>query len=228
AGGDDIFEEQVVTASVRSSSESKAPASLTVIGEDEIRMSGAATIPELLRRVPGVDVAEMDPSDTNISIRGFNRRVANKVLVLVDGRSMYQDFLGTTLWPLLDVAVQDIARIEVIRGPGSALYGANAFAGVVNIITKIGDEAAGARAFMQAGDHGTFQGGVSAGGRSGKLAYRTTVAYDRADKWTKDVADGRVDLVSQFPQQNRSREVQRADMAASYDAGTFQLKAGGG
>ncbi len=228
ASADDIFEEQVVTASARSSSQAKTPASLTVISEDEIRMSGAATIPEILRRVPGIDVAEMNPSDTNVSIRGFNRRVANKVLVLVDGRSVYQDFLGATLWPLLDVAIQDISRIEVIRGPGSALYGANAFAGVVNIITKIGDDAAGARAFMQAGDHGTFQGGVSTGGRSGKLLYRTTVAYDRADKWTKDVADGRVDLTSQFAQPNRSREVERADMAADYDFGKVQVRAGGG
>ena len=228
ASADDIFEEQVVTASARSSSQAKTPASLTVISEDEIRMSGAATIPEILRRVPGIDVAEMNPSDTNISIRGFNRRVANKVLVLVDGRSVYQDFLGATLWPLLDVAIQDISRIEVIRGPGSALYGANAFAGVVNIITKIGDDAAGARAFIQAGDHGTFQGGVSTGGRSGKLLYRTTVAYDRADKWTKDVADGRVDLTSQFAQPNRSREVERADMAADYDFGKVQIRAGGG
>src|SRR5207237_6043474 len=155
---DDILEEQVVTASARSSSESKTPASLTIISEDEIRMSGAATIPEILRRVPGIDVAEMNPSDTNISIRGFNRRVANKVLVLVDGRSVYQDFLGTTLWPLLDVAVQDIARIEVIRGPGSALYGANAYAGVVNIITKTGDEVNGGRALLQTGNYGTLQG----------------------------------------------------------------------
>ena len=228
ATADDIFEEQVVTASARSSSEAKTPASLTIISEDEIRMSGAATLPEILRRVPGIDVAEMNPSDTNISIRGFNRRVANKVLVLVDGRSVYQDFLGATLWPLLDVAVQDISRIEVIRGPGSALYGANAFAGVVNVITKIGDDAAGARAFLQAGEHNTFQGGVSAGGRSGKLAYRTTVAYDRADKWTKDVADGRVDLASQFAQPNRSREVERADMAGTYDFGKVQVRAGGG
>lgn len=228
SSADDIFEEQVVTASARSSSEARAPASLTVIGEDEIRMSGAATVPEILRRVPGVDVAEMNPSDTNISMRGFNRRVANKVLVLVDGRSVYSDFLGTTYWPLLDVAVHDISRIEVIRGPGSALYGANAFAGVVNIITKIGDDASGARAFMQAGDHNTFQGGVSTGGRTGKLQYRTTVAYDRADKWTRDVADGRTDLTSQFSQPNRSREVERADMAASFDAGKLQFRAGGG
>src|SRR5204863_5896481 len=106
----------------------------------------------------------INPADTNNSVRRFNRRVSNRVLVLVDGRSVYQDFLGGTFWPLLDVAVQDVSRIEVIRGPGSALYGANAFSGVVNIITKTGEDAAGARAFMQAGTRNTFVGGVSAGG----------------------------------------------------------------
>src|SRR5438874_2328077 len=154
-------------------------------------MSGAATIPEILRRVPGIDMAEMNPSDSNVSIRGFNRRIANKVLVLVDGRSVYQDFLGGTFWPLVDVAVPDIARIEVVRGPGSALYGANAFAGVVNIITRTGEEAAGVRAYAQAGNHNTFQGGVTMGGKTGKLSYRTTLTYDRADKWTRDFADER-------------------------------------
>src|SRR6266436_7972985 len=228
ASGDDIFEEQVVTASARSSSEAKAPASMTIIGQDEIRMSGAATIPEILRRVPGIDVAEMDPSDTNVSFRGFNRRVANKVLVLVDGRSVYQDFLGGTFWPLVDVAVPDIERIEVIRGPASALYGANAFAGVVNIITKTGEEAADVRAYAQAGNHNTFQGGVTMGGKAGKLSYRTTLTYDRADKWTRDFADDRPDLAAQFPQPSRSREVQRADVAATYDLGRTQLLAGGG
>src|SRR6266446_7627901 len=228
ADADDIFEEQVVTASARSSSETRAPASLTIIGEDEIRMSGAATIPEILRRVPGIDMAEMNPSDSNVSIRGFNRRVANKVLVLVDGRSVYQDFLGGTFWPLVDVAVPDIERIEVIRGPASALYGANAFAGVVNIITRTGEEVSGVRAFMQAGTHNTVQGGITMGGKSGPLSYRTTVAYDSADKWTRDVADGRVDLTAQFPEPNRSREIQRADVSATYDLGKVQVLAGGG
>ena len=225
---DDIFEEQVVTASARSSSEARAPASLTIISEDEIRMSGASTIPEILRRVPGVDVAEMNPSDTNISIRGFNRRVSNKVLVLVDGRSVYQDFLGGTFWPLLDVSIPDIARIEVIRGPGSALYGANAFAGVVNIITKSGEEISGVRATLQGGNHNTVQGSITTGAKTGKLTYRTTVAYDRADKWTRDVAEGRPDLAAQFSQPNRSREIQRADVSASYDFGKTQVLAGGG
>ncbi|TMA43362.1 MAG: tetratricopeptide repeat protein [Deltaproteobacteria bacterium] len=228
SSAEDIFEEQVVTASARSSSETKSPASLTVITGDEIRMSGAATVPEILRRVPGIDIAEMNPSDTNVSIRGFNRRLANKVLVLVDGRSVYQDFLGGTFWPLIDVNIQDIDRIEVIRGPGSALYGANAFSGVVNIITRTGDEIAGARAAVQAGDHRTFQGAITTGGKTGKLTYKTSFAYERADKWTRDFTDGRVDLSSQFPQPDRSREIQRGEVAASYDFGKTQVSGGGG
>ena len=226
--GDDLFEEQVVTAGVRASSQNKAPASLTVITEDEIRAMGATTIPDLLRGVPGIDVAAMNASDVNISIRGFNRRVANKVLILVDGRSVYQDFLGDTLWPIIDVAIPDIARIEVIRGPGSALYGANAFAGVVNIITKSAQEVQGARVWMQAGEHNTILGGASEAGKSGKLSYRTTVEYDRANKWSRDEATNEVALVPQFSQVNRSKEVEHVDSIASYDFGKAQLSASGG
>jgi outer membrane receptor protein involved in Fe transport len=226
-GGEDLFEEQVVTAGVRASAESKAPASLTVITEEDIRLSGASSIPDVLRMVPGIDVAEMNPSDVNLSIRGFNRRVSNKVLVLVDGRSVFQDFLGATMWALIDVAIVDIARIEVIRGPGSALYGSNAFAGVINIITKTGDDASGARAWVMGGNHNTVLGGVSSGGKSGKLSYRTTVGYDRADKWTREF-DPTVSSVYQFSQPNRSHEVERATASATYDAGKFQLNTGGG
>jgi outer membrane receptor protein involved in Fe transport len=225
---EDIFEEQVVTASSRSSSETRAPASLTVITEDEIRMSGAATVPEILRRVPGIDVAEMNPSDTNISFRGFNRRLANKVLVLVDGRSVYEDFLGGTFWPLIDVSVPDIQRIEVIRGPGSALYGANAFAGVINIITKSGEGNTAVRLFGQGGTQNNALGGISVGARDGRLSYRTTIAYDHADKWTKDVADGTVAQVPQFSQVNRSRETERADSRLTYDFGKTQVTVAGG
>jgi outer membrane receptor protein involved in Fe transport len=222
---EDIFEEQVVTAGVHASSEAKAPASLTVITAEEIRLTGAATVPEILRRVPGVDVAEMNPSDTSVSIRGFNRRIANKVLVLVDGRSVYQDFLGVTLWPLLDVSLQDIDRIEVIRGPGSALYGPDAFAGVVNIITRTGDEVNGGRAFLQTGNYGTLQGALSAGGRNGHFTYRSTLAYDHADKWSAEAPPG---TVAQFSQPDRSRDIQRAELAGEYQASGVQVRAGFG
>ncbi len=225
---EDLFEEQVVTAGVRATAETKAPASLTVITEDEIKAMGAVTIPDILRGVPGVDVATMNGSDVNISIRGFNRRVANKVLVLVDGRSVYQDFLGDTLWSIIDVAIPDIARIEVIRGPGSALYGANAFAGVVNIITKSATDTQGPRAWAQAGEHNTVLAGASVSGKSNKLTYRMTAEYDRADKWSRDEATGEVALVPQFPQVNRSREVEHGDATTTYDLGKSQISASGG
>lgn len=225
---EDVFEEQVVTAGVRATTEEKTPASITIIGEEEIRLSGASTIPEILRRVPGIDVAEMNPSDVNISFRGLNRRISNKVLVLVDGRSTYQDFLGITLWPLLNIAIHDISRIEVVRGPGSALYGANAFTGVVNIITKTGEEAAGARGWFQGGSHNTVQGGVSVGGRTGRFSYRTSLGYDRADKWSRDQVDDLPAWTPQFTQTNRSREVQRADLVLGYDAGRTQITVAGG
>ncbi len=225
---EDVFEEQIVTAGVRATTEEKTPASITVIGEEEIRLSGAVTIPELLRRVPGIDVAEMNPSDVNISFRGFNRRLSNKVLVLVDGRSTYQDFLGVTFWALLNVSMHDISRIEVVRGPGSALYGANAFAGVVNIITKTGDEAGGARAFFQGGTQNTVLSSASVGGHSGKLQYRTSVGYDHADKWTRDQSDFLPAWSPQFSQSSRSRENERADLLLTYDAGKTQVTTAAG
>jgi len=144
-------------------------------------MSGAATIPEILRRVPGIDMAEMNPSDSNVSIRGFNRRVANKVLVLVDGRSVYQDFLGGTFWPLVDVAVPDIARIEVVRGPAPR--------STAPMPSPRGEHhhqdgrGGRGRAGLRAGGQSQhLPGRRHHGGKAGRLSYRTTLTYDRADK----------------------------------------------
>ena len=130
------YEETVVTASRREQSTLEAPNATTVITAEEIRLSGATTLPDLLRRVPGAEVMALGVGSHNSSFRGFNQRIANKVLVLLDGRTEYQDFLGLTLWQGIPVGLDEIERIEVIRGPGSALYGANAMLGVVNIITR--------------------------------------------------------------------------------------------
>jgi iron complex outermembrane receptor protein len=144
---DTIFAEQSVTASRTQSDVLDAPAFVTVITREEIDQSGARTVPDLLRQIPGVTVVQMTQSDFNVAIRGLNRRLSNKVLVLVDGRSVYQDFLGGTAWEALPVNLEDIERIEVVRGPGAVLYGASAFGGVVNLITRqpdaFGVEAAG-------------------------------------------------------------------------------------
>ncbi len=121
----DIYEEVVVSASRQATSPADAPAATTIITAEQIRLSGATSIQEVLRGVPGMSILTMSASDANLAMRGFNQRVSNKLLVLIDGRSTYLDFLGGTLYANLSIQLQDIARIEVLRGPNSTLYGAN-------------------------------------------------------------------------------------------------------
>ncbi|MGA9525054.1 MAG: TonB-dependent receptor [Myxococcaceae bacterium] len=188
------YEEVVVTASRRAQTALEAPYATTIITSDEIRLSGATSLPELLRRVPGADVMRMGVGSANISFRGFNQRLANKVLVLIDGRPEYHDFLGLTFWSALPVGLEEISRIEVIRGPGSALYGANAMLGIINIITR--EPGTGPRGeFNLTGGTGNVAAGsyVSSGGTD-RVRYRASVAYEQADKWSRDYADGRPDI----------------------------------
>ena len=118
------------------------PASVYVITDADIRRLGASTIPEALRYVPGLHVARIDASKWAITARGFNDRFSNKLLVMIDGRSVYTNFFGGVYWEDKDVFLEDVARIEVIRGPGASLYGSNAVNGVINIITKTAEASA--------------------------------------------------------------------------------------
>jgi iron complex outermembrane recepter protein len=113
-----------------------SPAAVTVITQDEIRRLGIEDIPDALRLVPGMDVAQINAHEWAVSARGFNDQFANKLLVLVDGRAVYTPSFGGVFWDVQDLPMADIDRIEVIRGPGATLWGANAVNGVVNIITK--------------------------------------------------------------------------------------------
>lgn len=113
-----------------------AAAAVTVISSEEIRRSGARSIPEALRLAPGMSVAQMDANKWAVSGRGFNSRFADKLLVLIDGRSVYTPTFSGVFWDTQDYVFEDIERIEVIRGPGGTIWGANAVNGVINIITK--------------------------------------------------------------------------------------------
>src|SRR5690606_31059305 len=117
------------------------------------------------------DAMQLASGHTDVSIRGFNREVANKVLVLVDGRSTYLDFIGTTLWETIPVTLEEIERIEVIRGPGSAVYGANAVTGVINIITRTPGEGSNHLLF-EAGMPSYARGSMLVTGRSNGVGYR--------------------------------------------------------
>jgi iron complex outermembrane recepter protein len=144
----DLFELSALSAEVTSVSGRaqrviEAPAAVTVIDAETIRRSGHTVLPEILRLVPGVHVARQNTNTWAISARGFTNEFANKLLVLVDGRVIYTPTFSGVFWNMHDIAPEDIARIEVIRGPGATLWGTNAVNGVINIITKAAAETRG-------------------------------------------------------------------------------------
>ena len=133
---EDLMNLEVTSVSKKEQKLSKTGAAVFVITQEDIRRSGATNIPDLLRMVPGADVAQIDANKWAISLRGFNDRYADKVLVLIDGRSVYTPSFSGVYWDQQDVPLENIERIEVIRGPGGTVWGANAMNGVINIITK--------------------------------------------------------------------------------------------
>jgi iron complex outermembrane receptor protein len=140
---EDLMNIQVTSVSKKEQKLSKTGAAIFVITQEDIRRSGATNIPDLLRLAPGVDVARVDANRWAISIRGFNDQHADKVLVLIDGRSVYSPSFSGVFWDMVDVPLEDIERIEIIRGPGGTVWGANAVNGVINIITKSAMETKG-------------------------------------------------------------------------------------
>ena len=101
---------------------SQAPSNVYVITDEDIRLSGATDIPTLLRRIPGMEVMDLNNADINVSVRGNNQLLANKLLIMVDGRSIYNDFQGSISWRSIPVTLPEIKRIEVLKGPTSSLY----------------------------------------------------------------------------------------------------------
>jgi outer membrane receptor for ferrienterochelin and colicin len=215
---EDVFAETVVTASKGAQSPLEAPNSTSIITEQDIHLSGITKIPELLRRLAGVDIMETSGSQTEVSLRGFNQRLSNKILVLVNGRSVYVDLLGITIWQMLTIGVEDIERIEVVRGPGSALYGADAFNGVVNIITKApGEGKDGIN--LGYGETGSAHGSFWATGRVKEFAYRASAGYDNLPRWSREVPPNRLDLKTFVDDQNVSGRTSRLDLRMTQQLG---------
>jgi len=179
--------EELLNLKVEVTSAAKKPqflndvaAAAFVVTGDDIRRSGATSIPEALRFVPGLDVARVDRNSWAISARGFNSTFADKLLVLIDGRSVYSPLFSGVFWSLQDTLIEDVDRIEVIRGPGAALWGANAVDGVINIITKPASETQGTLLVAGAGTEKTGFGAVRQGGSFGADGhYRVYAQYNR-------------------------------------------------
>jgi len=176
-------EETVSIASRYEQPISQAPANVYVITEEDIRHSGATDIPTVLRRIPGIEVMQMTGAEFNVSMRGNNQTFSNKLLVMVDGRSIYVDALGFMFWKMLPVTLPEIKKIEVLKGPASALYGSNAFDGIINIITKSPDEMKGTTVQFGGGELGTISSAAVHANKIGNFGYRLSVGRDQNQQW---------------------------------------------
>jgi len=163
---DDLLNVEVTSVSRKGQKLSDTAAAVFVVTQDDIRRSGATSIPEILRMVPGLDVARVNGNGWAISARGSNGQFANKLLVMIDGRSVYTPLFSGVFWDVQDTLLEDIERIEVIRGPGGTLWGANAVNGVINIITKHSIETQGS--LLSTGG-GAAEGAFAAGRFGGSM-----------------------------------------------------------
>ena len=182
---EDLMNLQVTSVSKRTQKVADAAAAIFVITQEDIRRSGATSIPEALRLVPGLEVARIDQNKWAIGSRGFNGRFDNKLLVLIDGRSVYTPLFSGVYWNVEDVMLEDVDRIEVIRGPGATLWGANAVDGVINVITRKAKATQSAVVTAGGGTEERAAGGVRYGGKLGDNTYYR--AYTKYFDWGPSV-----------------------------------------
>jgi iron complex outermembrane receptor protein len=193
---EDLMNIEVTSVSKREQKTSQASAAVFVISREDIGHSGALNIPDLLRMVPGLDVAQIDTGKWAISARGFNGQYSNKLLVLIDGRTVYSPIFAGVFWDSQSVSLDSIERIEVIRGPGAAVWGSNAVNGVINIITINAGDTKGGNVTVGAGNGSTGPETVRYGGKARNVgAYRvsaegfhddvlpTLAGFDGQDDW---------------------------------------------
>jgi iron complex outermembrane receptor protein len=165
---EDLMNIQVTSASKKEQKLSRVAAAIFVITQEDIRRSGATSIEDALRIVPGLDVAQINGSTWAIGARGFNEQLSNKLLVMVDGRIVYTEAFGGVYWDAVDLPLEDIDRIEVIRGPGGSIWGANAVNGIISIFTKRASAARGGLVTATAGNIEQGAGTVEYGDTLGK------------------------------------------------------------
>jgi iron complex outermembrane receptor protein len=197
---------EVTSVSKKSEKASEAAAAIYVITQDDIRRSGHHNIPELLRMVPGLHVAQTSSHQWSLSSRGLSGQFADTLLVLIDGRSVYTPLFSGVYWDIQDTPLADVERIEVIRGPGATLWGANAVNGVINIITKNAKDTQGGYASATAGTAINGAGTVRYGMKAAEDAYvrmyakhddynemKTMAGAVAGDPWSKSQAGFRSD-----------------------------------
>lgn len=184
----DLMNVEITSASHKEQRLREIAAAVHVITQEDIHRSGLTTVPELLRLVPGVHVAQINSNKWAVAIRGFNNLFSDKVLVLIDGRTMYDRLNSAVFWESLDVPLELIERIEVVRGPGGATWGANAMNGVINIITKSAADTQGTGISASTGTFDGVRGAARYGGKTGNLFWRVNSHWsDRGE--SRDVGN---------------------------------------
>ena len=212
------IEVEVTSVARRKQRLSDSAAAVYVITQEDIRRSGATCIPDLLRMVPGLSVSRISSNTWAIGARGFNAEFADKLLVMIDGRTVYTPLFSGMFWDVQDYPLDDIERIEVIRGPGASLWGANAVNGVINIITKSARDTQGNHVRLGAGNEERGFGHVRHGGSFGEDgAWRVYAKYFNRD------GSGATDAVEPDDDWEMGRGGFRMDWSSSEtDSLTFQ------
>ncbi|MCB4792818.1 MAG: TonB-dependent receptor [Elusimicrobia bacterium] len=185
-GGEQLFFMEipsVIAASRREQPVTEAPASVEVVTAQEIRDSGATNIPEAIRMVAGIDLTSISSRNRFVFIRGFHEGNNNFLLVMIDGRSIDWDVYNVVLWDQQQIGLDEIERIEIINGPGSSLYGANAYSGIINIITKTPEQINGTNINVRGGTPSLFNTSIIHGKTTQKVDYKVSAGFDKLDEW---------------------------------------------
>jgi outer membrane receptor protein involved in Fe transport len=208
-----------VTAARREQSVMSAPASVSVIGSREIEASPSNNVPDLLRAVPGMNIVQFSAREFDINTRASTGVLSNSMLVMVDGRSVVQPFYGNVHWDLMTVAEDEINQIEVLRSPASALWGANALNGVVNIRTKSPRQMLGLRGNLAFGERGTKSADVIWADAGDRFSYKLSGSYFEQDPWERDnlLPDGSP-MPREAVYQNRGTRQPKFDARIDWDA----------
>ncbi|MEX2272808.1 MAG: TonB-dependent receptor [Vicinamibacterales bacterium] len=220
-----------------------APATVTVIGPRTLDVAASQSYGDLLRNVPGVNITQVSARDVNITPRGSTSTLSTNQLAVLDGRSLYQDFFGFVMWDFMPVNLNELKRIEVIRGPASAIWGANAVSGVINVITKTPREMLGTSIAVGAGtfdrstdaveeDAGTlwYLNGTHAGVISDRASFKLSGGYYTQDPFARPtgvIPNGGTTRYPDFDNQGTSQPKVDGRLDYSLDDGAYMTFAGG-
>ncbi|HTI72810.1 MAG TPA: TonB-dependent receptor [Candidatus Limnocylindria bacterium] len=195
---DEVLETKVISVSRTPEDWTSAPSAISILTQEDIRRSGAVGVPDALRLAPGLDVARGLGNGYAITARGFNSSGGNKMQVLMDGRSLYTPLLSGVFWEIQDTVLEDLDRIEVVRGPGGTLWGANAVNGVINIVSKSARDTQGTLVVAGAGTEERGMATVRYGGKLGESTYyRVYGKYENRDEQALTNGEGAADGMQQ-------------------------------